>query len=73
VRDPAEVRRIKDRLREAVKDRPWFRSVGIAPRDGDLILRLNVASNADDGEVPREFDGVPIEVVRIDGYDRRGS
>jgi hypothetical protein len=67
----AEVHRIKGRLRALVKDRPWFRGVGIARRDGGFILRLNVASDAADAEVPREFDGMPIDVVRIDGYGRR--
>jgi len=35
------------------------------------MLRLNVDPDVDEQEVPTEFDGIPIEVVRIGGYEKR--
>jgi len=47
-------------------------SIGVAPRGNHLILRLNVSPTADDSELPHEFEGIPIEIVRLEGYERRG-
>ena len=70
--DPAIVRQAKDRLRAAVKDQPWYRGIAIARRGSQLVLRLNVSPDADDGELPHEFHGIPVEIVRLEGYASRG-
>jgi hypothetical protein len=69
--DPTLIRRAKVELRALVKREPWYRGIAIARRGGQLILRLNVAPNAKDSELPHEFNGIPIEIVRLEGYERR--
>ena len=71
--DPAQLQRAKNQLRAALHDRPWYRGVAVVPRGRDLVLRLNVSPEADDSELPQEFQGIPVEIVRLDGYERRGS
>jgi len=66
------IRTLKDRLRDMVKGQPWFRGVGITFKDGH-VLRLNVAPDADGIQFPREFEGVPVEIVRMDGYNAVAS
>ena len=73
MRNAALVRKAKDRLAALVKDRPWYRGIGIARHHGDLILRLNVSPTAKLGKLPKTFNGIPIEIVRIEGYERRHS
>jgi len=72
MQDQALVRKAKDALRARVKDQPWFHGIAIVPRGNDLILRLNVSPTVDDSELPHEFAGIPIEIVRLEGYERRG-
>jgi hypothetical protein len=72
MQDQALIQQAKERLRAKVQDRPWYRSIGVAPRGNHLILRLNVSPTADDSELPHEFEGIPIEIVRLEGYERRG-
>ena len=69
MRDRERLRRAKDGLRAFVEREPWFRGVGIAPKDGDLVLRLSVSRAADQSTLPHEFDGVPVDIVVIDGYE----
>jgi hypothetical protein len=69
----ALIQQAKERLRVKVQHQPWYRSIGVAPRGNHLILRLNVAPTADDSELPHEFEGIPIEIVRLEGYEPRGG
>lgn len=70
--DSEQVHRAKDRLRATVRDRPWYRGIAIVRRGPDLVLRLNVSPEVDDRALPQEFDGIPVEIVHIEGYERRG-
>ena len=70
--DQARIQQAKEHLRAKVQHRPWYRSIAVAPRGNHLILRLNVSPTADDSELPHEFEGIPIEIVRLEGYERRG-
>ena len=73
--DPSEIERLqraKERLRQEVEKRPWFRGVGIAPSETGLKLRLNVDQDCVHGdELPREFDGFSVDIVFIKGYEPR--
>jgi len=71
--DPEQLQRAKNQLRAALRDRPWYRGIAVVPRGRGLVLRLNVSPEADDSELPQEFQGIPVEIVRIEGYERRGS
>lgn len=71
MRDVEEVRRAKERLKIQIKDEPWYRGIGIAPGADGPIIRLNVAAEADPSLLPDSVDGIPVEVVRIDGYAPR--
>ena len=71
-RSQKALRARKALLQERYGQRPWFRGVGIAPSDGDLVLRLNVDDRElGDDEIPTECDGCPIEIVYIAGYEKR--
>lgn len=72
MQDQALIQQAKERLRARVQHRPWYRSIGVAPRGNHLILRLNVSPTADDSELPHEFEGIPVEIVRLEGYEQRG-
>ena len=72
MRDPTVVRQARDQLRAAVQDRPWYRGIAIARSGGDLVLRLNVSPTTDTRKFPHAYHGIPVEVVRIDGYEPRG-
>ncbi len=72
MRDPSEVRRAKEKLKALVQGRPWYRGIGIAPHPDGPTIRLNVAADAViDEALPLEFEGVPVETVRIDAYEPR--
>lgn len=71
MRGPEEVRRAKEKLKLQVKNEAWYRGIGIAPGVHGLVIRLSVAPDADLAWIPASFDGVPIEVVRSEGYAPR--
>ena len=70
MREIDEVRRAKERLKHQIKDRPWYRGIGIAPHADGPVIRLNVAANEEHDEIPADFEGIPVEIVRIDAYSR---
>lgn len=70
----AEVQRAKAGLQESLKGRDWCKGIGIAPaKEKDrFALRLTVDPAAKgDPEIPREYDGVPVEVVYMAAYKPR--
>jgi hypothetical protein len=72
MRDPAVVRQARDRLRAVVQGRPWYRGIAIARSGGDLVLRLNVSPTANIAKFPHQYRGIPVEIVRLEGYTARG-
>lgn len=71
-----DVQRAKTRLAEDLAGKSWFKGIGIAPskQDDRFALRLTVDPDAkNDPEIPREFEGVPIEVVYLASYSPRAA
>ena len=69
------VRIAKDHFSTRFRRASWCRGIGIArrQRDGRFVLRVNVAPDANlPPEIDRDhFEGVPIDVVRVDKYKAR--
>ncbi len=66
----AAARRAKTRLAQLFASCEWFLGVGIVPEGArGVSLRVDVAAGAwaDSAELPEEFEGLPVEVVRIAG------
>jgi hypothetical protein len=63
----------RDVLKARYACEPWFRGVGVALLGEGFGLRLNVASDLDVARValPRDVDGLPVEVVRVNGFVAR--
>ena len=67
-----KLREAKDAFRAEYGDCGWFRGVGIGTTDSGLVLRVNVDPGCEvQAEVPTEFRGCRVEVVRIEGYGPR--
>jgi hypothetical protein len=71
----AAARHAKQVLQERYAQLDWYRGVGIAPSDDGFAVRLNVSPQARDLEssLPHECEGVPIQIVFIEGYAPRGA
>ena len=72
-RSPSQsVTKAKAQLLKSLRSFDWFRGVGVErAEDGSLQLRVQVDSSAVDFEVPDRVAGVPVVVLRIDGYSPR--
>ncbi len=71
-----EVRAAKAKLAKRCEGRAWFRGIGIAPtKQRDLFkLRVTVDPSAKgEGDVPTEYEGIPVEVVFLSAYKPRGA
>lgn len=70
-----EVERAKEALKAEYQDRDWFRGVGIAPAASGFALRLNVdpSSGLTRADLPREYRGLPVDVVFIGTYKPRSA
>jgi hypothetical protein len=72
VRDVNDVRKAKERLKSLVQGEPWYRGIGISPQPDGPVLRLNIAADTPaSANIPSEFEGIPIESVRVDGYSAK--
>lgn len=72
MRDVNNVRLAKAKLKDLVQGEPWYRGIGISPHPDGPMLRLNIASDTPaSAEIPTEFEGIPVECVRVDGYEPR--
>jgi hypothetical protein len=71
--DTTYIHQAKAELYKLVHGQPWFKGIGIVPHGDQLVLRLNVSPGAKDSELPREIDGIPIQIVRLESYEQRGS
>jgi hypothetical protein len=71
----AAARHAKAVLQERYAHSGWYRGVGIAPADDGFAVRLNVSPEARDLEasLPHECEGVPIQIVYIEGYAPRSA
>ena len=71
----AAARHAKEVLQARYAQSGWYRGVGIAPDAGGFAVRLNVSPEARDVEasLPHECEGVPIQIVYIEGYAPRGA
>jgi hypothetical protein len=66
--------RAKQTLALRFAGEPWFRGVAIVPgAGGALALRVSVATSEEKAarEVPRQVEGVPVDILFIDGYQPR--
>lgn len=61
------VRDLKHRLGERFGAEPWFNGVGVVRQGDGFALRLNVSpeSDVEPSNLPHEFEGVPVEIVRV--------
>lgn len=69
----AAARRAKQHAQERYGRASWFRGVGLVPHGDGLAVRLNVAPT-ERGEapaLPKELEGIPVEIVYTKGYSRR--
>lgn len=57
-----QARRVKDHLREILRDSPGYSGAGLVDADGDFHVRINVERNADAAGIPVEVDGVEVDV-----------
>jgi len=71
--DTTRIHHAKAELQKLVYGQPWFKGIAIVPHGDHLILRLNVSPSAEASELPREIEGIPIQIVRLESYERRGS
>jgi hypothetical protein len=67
------VRRAKDLCLREFSSEPWFRGAGVAKGEQGYILRVNVSpgSRLPDSLASGQYEGVPVEVIEISGYERR--
>lgn len=64
---------VKNSVRELVRRRPGYRSIGVVRDDGDALVLIDISPNADlknYKDVIGDRDGVKVRVRRVEGTIR---
>jgi hypothetical protein len=71
--DLERARKAKERFVAAFGQEAWCRGIGLAPAGSGFAIRLNVDPDTAPplDQLPREFEGITVEVVPIRGYEPR--
>jgi hypothetical protein len=60
-----QARAAKEKLRRMLREVPEIRGIGIAPSGDGYVVKVNLASQPDDLDVPSSIDDVPVVVVVV--------